>query len=115
MADLLRCFDVHGRNVILTAECWQFHILPGRTVLAGQEQQIRVVLAAPTRIMRDATHHDRECFYRLGALPGDLANHYFKVVVEFEGAGPGGGSTGYVVTAYPTDRIKRKEQQLWPK
>ena len=114
MADLLRCVDLHGRTVVLTVECWLYHILPDRAILSGQEQGICATVEGPTYIMRDVVHPNRECFYRFGAIPGALADHYLKVVVEYDVVGPGGLTVGTVVTAYPTDRLKSKEQRLWP-
>ena len=113
MTDLLRCHDRWGREVRLTEACWHDHILPQRKVLRGLESRVAVVLADPYRVMSDATSAVRECFYRHGVIPG-YDRLLLKVVVEFRPMTRPEGIIGSVVTAYPTDRFKRGERQLWP-
>lgn len=114
MADLLRCTDYQGREVVLSEEWWNEHVVTVRPYLQGRHESVCLVLATPYRICRDAGHASRLCFYRPHVLPGRYHHLYFKVVVEYRRTGPDSLLVGSVVTAFPTANIKAKEQQLWP-
>ena len=113
MADVLRCTDRWGREIVLTDECWNGHILPDRAILRGLESRLEVVLTDPYRVRRDATNPSRECFYRHRTLPG-MPRLFLKVVVEFRPIGPNGVLDGSDITAFPTNHFKTGEQQIWP-
>jgi hypothetical protein len=113
MADVLRCIDKQGREVVLTEECWHSHILPYHPILRAAERSIELALIDPHRLMRDAERTNRECFYRHQAL-ATFPHLYLKVVVGYRLVGPSGILIGSVVTAFPTTRFKAGEQQLWP-
>lgn len=98
-----RAVDQDGRAVTLTAAGWT-HILGRRQDMAGHEADVRAAVEAPDLINWDADHIDRENHYRLG-----LDGLYMKVCVAYDGHG-----AGIVITAYPTHRIKRREQSRWP-
>lgn len=114
MADLLRCADYQGREVVLPEEWWHEHIVSARPYLAGHHEYVQLALQNPYRVFRDVERSARECFYRHRTLPGKYHDLYFKIVVEYRRTGPSGLLVGTVVTAYPTKAFKPKEQQLWP-
>jgi hypothetical protein len=95
--------DRDGRTVTLTKAGWA-HILGKRQDMAGREADVRAAVEAPDVMNRDADHADRETHYRLGS-----DGLYVKVCVAYDGRG-----AGIVITAYPTHRIKRREQPRWP-
>jgi len=69
-------------------------------------------LVDPDVVSRDALHARRENFYRRATLSGYSERDCLKVCDEFSGGA--GGSTGTVITAYPTPTVKRGETQRWP-
>ncbi len=80
--------------------------------MRGQETAVQATLVAPDRVVNDATHSDREVFYRKGVVAG--AERYFlKVCIEFRRT-VDGVMVGEVVTAYPANRFKSGERQRWP-
>ena len=87
---------------------WIGHIPAQRPGLAPYANAVERALTDPTFVRFDADHADRECFYRMGALPAPLDRLSLKVVVAFAAAG------GTVLTVYPTDRLKRGEAPRWP-
>lgn len=113
MAVVLRCRDWMGREVILTEECWEGKILRDHVILRGLDWCVQVVLEDPYRVRSDALNPGRECLYRHRTLPA-MPDKLLKVVVEYRASGPDGVVVGSVVTAYPTDRFKDGERQIWP-
>lgn len=113
MGDLLRCVDRTGRDVVLSEEAWFGRILRDHAMLGGYEGLIQVVVQDPNRVTRDLNRSNRECFYRQGVFP-DYPRLFLKVVVEFRQGDLTGAVSGYVVTAYPLQRVRSGEEQLWP-
>lgn len=114
MTDLLRYIDYQGREVTLSEQWWNKHVVESRPYLKDLHAYVQLVLANPYRVLRDARHASRECFYRHRTLPGEYHHLYFKVVVQYRRTGLSGLLVGTVVTAFPTPRIKAKEQPIWP-
>jgi hypothetical protein len=115
MTVLLECVDRLQRSVILSDHVWRKHILPRRPILEGLEHCIPWVLKDPNRIFQDATHPDRECFYRQRIIPY-RPHLYLKVVVEYPTVEDNDyvQSVGTVVTVIPVTRFTPGERQLWP-
>jgi hypothetical protein len=113
MGILIECVDRYGRRVTLSEERWIEHVLPDHPLLLGREVMIPVVLAAPDVVMRDVDNANRPCYYRRRVLP-DQPHLFPKVVVEYASSVDRQAPTGIVITAYPTPRPKRLEDQLWP-
>ncbi|MDQ3694631.1 MAG: hypothetical protein M3464_13540 [Chloroflexota bacterium] len=67
-------------------------------------------------MFRDATHPDRECFYRPRIIPY-RPHLYLKVVVECSLVEHNETveSTGEVMTVFPVERFAPGEAQLWPR
>jgi hypothetical protein len=114
MADLLRCVDQWGREIVLTEELWTGHILAGHSELTGLEACIKVALTDPRPVTFDSRHRGRENYYRAGTLPPPLAHPLLKVCVRFRSMGLGQPESGEVVTAYPVDKVKHSEVIKWP-
>ena len=115
MSVLLECVDRQQRPVILSHHVWHHHVLPRRPMLEGLEHCVPWVLKDPYRIFQDATHPNRECFYRQRIVP-HRPLLYLKVGVEFARAEDNGTvkSVGMVITVIPVTRFTPGERQLWP-
>ena len=100
--------DRWARDFVLYEDTWYNHILPRHFVLHGREPDVAAVLTSPFRVMSDAVHPMRECFYRLGAHP-EHPRLLLKVCVELTTV-----SGGFVVTAFLTPKIQEDEVQHWP-
>lgn len=114
MTILLECIDRQERPVVLTHDVWFQHILPRRSILAGLEHCIPFVVKDPFRVFQDATHPNRECFYRQRIIPY-RPHLYLKIVVEYAIAEHNGilKSVGKVITVIPVTRFTPGELQLW--
>lgn len=100
--------DPRGRAVRLYAADWDDHVVYFHPVMRRRQAWVQAAIEHPDAIYRDAIHWDRECYYRGGLLVRRPAL-FVKVVVEYSS-----GTSGRVVTAYPTDSFKSGEVQLWP-
>lgn len=89
MTILLECIDRQQRTVYLTHHTWHQHILPRRPILEGLEICIPYVVKDPFRVFQDASHQNRECFYRPRIIPY-RPHLYLKVVVEYAMVGDNG-------------------------
>lgn len=101
--------DRWGRDFVLYQDTWYNHILGRHHGLRGHEAAVAEVLTRPSRVMYDAVHPLRECFYRPRTHP-DCPELFLKVCVERTSA-----FGGFVVTAYLTPNIQVNEVQRWPK
>lgn len=106
MATVARWTDFCGRPVELTDEGLA-HIAKNHPELPEPIARIEPALTDPTRVVRDARIGRAECYYR--TIGGQLM---VKVVVLFRPTPS--GWVGEVLTAHPTERYGRGEQQLWP-
>lgn len=113
MVELMRCVDQWGRDIVLTQDRWDDHILPGHPQLRGNEAGVEQVLTDPWVVMHDEVFPDRENFYRPFTLPPPYDRAYPKVCVGFRQPAPGKPVIGFVVTAYTTSTIKAGETQKW--
>ncbi len=115
----LDCVDRWGRQVVLRAGTWEYHIAADHSEMAGIDASkdfspIEITMRAPHLVMLDKRHADREVFYRFGALPG-YPRQYLTVCVEFGSRDPSATIIGgTVVTAYPIAKLPRGEVQKWP-
>jgi len=109
---ILRCRDPLGDTVVLHDHQWSFHVLE-HPELAGQLAAVKLAIEAPDRIVTDRDRADRRCYYRAEVLPAPYDEDLLKVVVGLA-AGSQGTTTGEVITAYATPRVKQGEAQQWP-
>ncbi len=103
-----RVRDRWGREIRLDEGTWYNHIVTSHGNLRGHEAAVAKVLTNPYRVMHDATHEHRECFYRPRTHPR-FPELYLKVCVEFESA-----FSGLVITAFLVQNIRAIEVQRWP-
>ena len=106
MATVARWTDYRGRPVDLTDEALA-HITSSHPEFSEPLTRIEGALTEPERVMRDAKISRAECYYRM--IGGRVM---VKVVVIFRPSPT--GWVGEVLTAHPTERYGRGEQQLWP-
>jgi hypothetical protein len=92
--------DPLGREVRLTENCYQYHIVVEHPEIADVEI-IEEVVTLPDLIAQDAVNRDRLVYYREYQ---QNPQRWYKVVVE--------GSE--VVTVYRVGRLKRGETPIWP-
>jgi len=114
MAVLLSAVDPWGRAIKVTEEQWRRHVPPDHQELIDLEGAVAATLTAPTDVAYDADDGRRDSFYRLGVLPPPYDRLFLKVCVEFALSTVSSAPRGFVVTAYPTQRIKQPEVLKWP-
>lgn len=100
--------DRWSRDIRLDEATWYNHIVAGHAELHGHESAVAKALTNPYRVMHDADHEDRECFYRPRTVSG-FPGFYLKVCVEFESE-----YSGLVITVFLTQNIRAVEVQRWP-
>lgn len=103
-----RVRDRWGRDIRLDEAAWYNHIVPDHGYLREHEAAVAKVLTNPYRVMHDAVHDNRECFYRPRTHPG-FPGFFLKVCVEFES-----DFSGVVITAFLAQNIRAVEVQRWP-
>ncbi len=91
-----------GFLVGCTRSYWEFIVNHKHPVLKGQEQEVIQTLVASDEVRRSRKYSNVLLFYR-GASP-----RWLCAVVRRE------DGTGFLITAYPTDRIKMGET-TWTK
>lgn len=112
MAELLRCADMCGREVVLDDDTWYDKIVADHPPMDGQLDAVEAALVDPDRVNYDAQHATGENFYRLGVIPYPFDGYYLKVVVRYETRE--GVSMGTVISAYPTrDYGQARERMKW--
>ncbi len=97
--NLLTVKDPLGREVRLTEDRYQFHILLEHPDLSNVNQ-IAEAIASPTIIAQDAVVLQRLVYYRTYQTQ---PQRWMKVVVE----------RGEVITAYRVRRLKKGETVQW--
>jgi hypothetical protein len=110
MATMLRCTDPWGRTLVLEVARWDQHILVQHPELNGHVRHLGETLTSPHIVTFDARWQHGENFYRASALPAPYTRLYLKVCVRFDLDDP---TSGHVITAYLTDRIKSSEERKW--
>ena len=105
--------DYRGREVVLTEERWA-HIRQRHAALAGSPTTIGTVVTSPQRVTRDHVEHQVENHY--GAWRGRVL---LKVCVRYRPVPDPDDPRrtawrGEILTAHPTERVKTKEEPLWP-
>lgn len=84
MAEVLRCADRWGREVVLYDDTWYDKIVADHAEVANRLDAIDEVLARPDRVNFDALVSSGENFYGLGYFEYPLERRYLKVVVRYE-------------------------------
>ena len=92
-----------GFRVRTTRRYWDFLSTTKRAVMAGRENDVMEALGEPDEVRRSRSDPDAFLFYR-AERPG----RWLCVVAKRLDGG------GFVITAYPTDAIKRGEL-VWRK
>jgi hypothetical protein len=113
VADILRCTDRWGREVTLTEALWSNKILPKHPEMIGHDADVAAAITDPMFVMHDASHADRENFYRVCTFPPKHVLAYVKVVVGFQRRATG-PVEGIVISAFAVGNPKPGEQQKWP-
>jgi len=89
-----------GFKVRCTTDYWTFIVSEKHPVLAGKEEEVKRVLSEPQEIRRSKKDHNVLLFY------AKSETRWLCVVVRKE------NGAGFVITAYPTDKIKTGEP-IW--
>ena len=110
MAEVLRCADRWGREVVLYEDTWYDKILVDHPEMADGLDAIETVLTNPDRVNFDAMHNTGENFYRYGVLRYSHDSFYLKVVVRFEVRD--GRMRGIVISAYPTRHHGQGDERM---
>lgn len=112
---VLECTDPWDRVIVLDEYVWVEKIVRGGTRLPESSlDSVRLTITDPAVVTYDKTHADGECFYAPNVLSGKLERLYLKVCVKIEDVPGASNQRGRIITAYPTDRIPKRERQKWP-
>lgn len=85
-----------GVEVRTTVDYWAYLVTIKHPVMAGKEKVVMSVLEAPDEIRQSKVDFEVYLYYRkLDRLYCVVARH--------------AGSSGFVITAYPTDKVKEGE------
>jgi hypothetical protein len=103
--------DPLGRSITLFQHRLD-HIEGDHGDMEDRVHLIRAAIERPVTIRHDAVRPDRESFYAHAAEFG--SDMYVKASVAFEAPDLYGIIAGTVITAFPTPRLKRGQQPLWP-
>ncbi len=114
MANLWRCQDRWGREIVLTDARWHAHIVHEHRAMAPHRDLVRQTVESPEEVKHDRTKASREVFYRRWRLSRHGRLVWLKVVVRFTTDPRTLAERGTVVTAYPTNRQKPGERHKWP-
>ena len=86
-------------NVRCTAEYWNYIVSVKHPVMGGKEEVVRRVLSEPERIRRSRIDKDLFLYYRHEErLYCAVARH--------------AGREGFLITAYPADKVKEGDE-VW--
>lgn len=110
MAELLRCADRWGREVVLYDDTWYDKILVDHPIMDGQLGAVEQSLSDPDRVNYDAQYGSGENYYLYGVLQYPTDVFYLKVVVRYETRE--GVSMGIVISAYPTRNYGRVGERV---
>jgi len=112
VAEVLRCADRWGREVVLYDDTWYDKIVVYPGYMASKLDAITSVLAKPERVNFDALYENGENFYGSGYLEYPNDAHYLKVVVRYNREES--QNVGTIVSAYAApDYRKRGERYKW--
>ena len=111
---ILACVDPYSRVVVIRRDWWVTHVLDRHPELDGHAEPVQRTIEQPDVVTRDAIYPNGTNFYRMDALPSHAGKYLKAVVGDDPNSFVGVVFVGEVVTAYPTRRVKRGEQQLWP-
>ncbi len=113
MAEMLRCVDLWGRDIVLYEDIWENHVIVDHSIMDGYETFIESVLGSPDVVTHDSKYPNGENYYQAGALPPPDDRQFLKVCVRFESDPLTGKRVGIVVTTFPTFIVKRSERIKW--
>lgn len=97
-----------GRTIICDEGCWTDHILNRHPEMFGHLTDVAEAVREPDVITLDSGKARNRCFYKynVGILP---RSPHVKVIVTFRRL----SRKGYVMTAFPVNRIKSSEAIIW--
>ena len=105
MSNVIEVEDCRGYRVICTEEIWYGKILVSRPWMAGWIELVRETIQNPSFICEDANHKERHVYYMLHVTK---SNRYIKVVAKFNSK-----NEGFIISAFPADSGKKKENIIW--
>lgn len=112
MAEVLRCADRWGREVILYEDTWYDKILVDHPEVADELDVVELTLTNPDRVTFDTGHDTGENFCRFAVLRYPYDSLYLKVVVRFDERDD--FARGVVISVYPTrDYSQGSERMKW--
>lgn len=114
VAALLVWVDHEGCRIVLEESIWTTKICVAHPELRNQPVAIEITLSCSELVTYGKDNESRGQLYRPKVLPPPCHRTYLKVVVSFAKSPQVGDNEGFVVTAYPTNRIYPKERQRWP-
>jgi len=88
-------------GVRITAQYWEYLITKKHRFMAGRESIVKDTLRSPDEIRQSRTDRDVFLYYK-------HADRLYCVVARHE------GTAGFVITAYPTDKVKEGDA-IWTK
>jgi len=92
-----------GFRVAVTRARWTLIATVKHPALAGQEASVRATLEFPDEVRQSRSDPDVLLFYK-----SEATKRWVCAVAKRN------GSSGFLITAYPTDAIK-EGSQIWPK
>jgi len=96
-----------GKAVVCDQAWWTAHIIAHHSILVGHEVDVEAVVHDPDLITQDTGFTNRRGFYKFN-VNLDVFSPHLKVVVKISRFG-----RLSVVTAYPTNRVKAGESEIW--
>ena len=100
-----------GRIIVLFDAIWNTEIQRDHAELAGEIEAVRRTIEDPDEVRIDEYFHNRDCYYRRGALRR-FPRQWLKVVVEPAHEDP---DIGLILTAFMQPRPKESEEVRWKK
>jgi hypothetical protein len=82
-----------GIDVRTTVTYWEYLLTIKHPIMKGYEEIVKVVLQSPDEIRQSATDKDVFLYYK-------QFDRLYCIVVRHA------GTEGYLITAYPTDKVK---------
>jgi hypothetical protein len=110
VAEVLRCADQWGREVVLYEDTWYDKIVVDHIDMVDRFDAIIAVLAQPERVHFDATYANGENFYGRDYPDHPFSPDYLKVVVRYEFIGD--IEVGTIVSAYPAPHYRKNGERF---
>ena len=112
MAEVFRCKDKDGIEVICPQDVWTNHIVAQHPEMTDYKSHVKYTIESPHQVYQDKAHTNRKSLYRLSILPQPYHTGYLRIVVEYRQRRLG-GLRGKVISAFPCDTIRKGDILLW--